>query len=123
MRSSAMAPLQHRDDALGHILLHEQQARRRAALAGAVEGGGQHIAHRLLGQRRAIDDHGIHAAGLGDQRGDGAIARRKRPVDEGGRFVGAGEGHACQGRMRQQHLADPRAVARQELQHDGGTPA
>ena len=37
---------------LGDVLLHEQHAQRRAALAGAVEGGAQHIAHHLLGQRR-----------------------------------------------------------------------
>ena len=29
----------HLDDAIGHVLLHAQQAQRRAALAGRAEGG------------------------------------------------------------------------------------
>ena len=102
-----------------HVVLHEEKACRRTALAGAVEGRGQHIADRLFRQGRGVDDHRVHAAGLGDQRRDGAIARRQRPVDEGGRVVGAGKGHARQGGMGQHDLADPRAVARQELQHLG----
>ena len=41
---------EHRDDAARDVFLDEQHARRRAALAGAVESGGEHIAHRLLGK-------------------------------------------------------------------------
>ena len=42
---------QHVDHAPGHVLLEEEHAERRAALAGAVEGRGQRIVHHLLRQR------------------------------------------------------------------------
>ena len=43
-----------------------------AALPGGTECRGQHIGDDLLGQGAGIDDHGVLAAGLGDQRHDGA---------------------------------------------------
>ena len=49
--------LEHGDGAVGHVLLEVEDAQGRAALAGAVEGGGQHVADDLLGQRGAVDDH------------------------------------------------------------------
>ena len=70
---------EHRDDAARDVFLDEQDARRRAALAGAVEGRGEDVAHRLLGQRRGIDDHRVHAAGFGDQRNDRAARARPAP--------------------------------------------
>ena len=60
--------LQHGERAVGDILLQAEHAQRRAALAGAVEGRGEHVADDLLGERRAVDDHRVLAAGLGDQR-------------------------------------------------------
>src|SRR3546814_4450232 len=60
--------VQHFQDAVGDVLLHIQDPQRRAALAGALEGRGDDVADRLLGQGRGVDDHGVEAAGLGDQR-------------------------------------------------------
>ena len=51
MVSMSIAPIEHRDHAIGDIVLHEEHARRRAALAGAVEGRSQHVGDELLGQR------------------------------------------------------------------------
>jgi hypothetical protein len=71
-----------------------EQAQRRAALAGRAEGRGHDVVGDLLGQRGGVDDHGVDAAGLGDQRHDRAVLGRERPVD-GARDLGrAGEGDA-----------------------------
>ena len=51
-----------------------KHARRRAALPGTVEGRAHGIADHLLGQRARIRDHGVDAAGLGNERNDGACA-------------------------------------------------
>ena len=59
---------QHGEDAVGHVFLHAEHTQGRAALAGAVEGGHQHVADDLLGQSRGVHDHGVLAAGFGDQR-------------------------------------------------------
>ena len=85
---------QHIDEAGGDILLHEHNAQGRAALARALEGRGHHVRDHLLGQGRGIDDHGVLAAGLGDQRGDRPLARGQGLVDEAGCLGRAGEGHA-----------------------------
>ena len=60
--------LQHLQHAVGNVFLQAQHAQRRAALAGAVERGHQHVLHHLLRQRGRIDHHRVLAAGLGDQR-------------------------------------------------------
>ena len=66
--SSAHRALQHGERAVGDILLQAEHAQRRAALAGAVEGGGDDVADHLLGERRGIDHQRVLPAGLGDQR-------------------------------------------------------
>ena len=66
---------QHGEDTVGNFLLQAQDAQRRAALAGAVEGGGDDVGHHLFGERGAVDDHRILAARLGDQRDRRAIWR------------------------------------------------
>ena len=71
----------HLDHAVGDVLLHEQQAQRRAALAGGAEGGRHDVVGDLLGQRGGIDDHRVDAAGLGDQRHDRAVLGGERAVD------------------------------------------
>jgi hypothetical protein len=38
------------------------------------------VIHHLLRQRRRVHDHGIEAAGLGDERDDGPIRLRQRSV-------------------------------------------
>jgi len=60
--------LQQADQIVRDVLMHEQGAQRGAALARAAEGRVDDIVHRLLKQRRGIDNHRILAAGLGDER-------------------------------------------------------
>jgi hypothetical protein len=67
------------------------------------------------GKRGGIHDHGIDAAGLGDQRHDGAILGGERAVDGPSHRGRAGEGHARHMPMRDEPRADG-AVARHELQ-------
>ena len=49
-RSSAIAPFSMVSDAVGDVVLQAEHAQRRAALAGRIEGRGQHVADDLLGQ-------------------------------------------------------------------------
>ena len=72
LRGSANAQLPHRalehaDDAVRDGVLQAEDAKRRAALARGVEGGGQHVANHLLRQRRGVHDHRVLAAGLRDE--------------------------------------------------------
>ena len=67
--------LQHLQYTVRNVFLQAQHAQRRAALAGAVERGYQHVLHHLLGQRGRIDHHRVLAAGFGNQH-DLAILRR-----------------------------------------------
>ncbi len=64
----AQRALQHGERAVGHVLLQAQDAQRRAALAGGIEGGGDHVRHHLLGQRRRVHHQGVLPAGLGHER-------------------------------------------------------
>jgi hypothetical protein len=64
---------QHLQRALRDILLQDEQAQRRAALAGRAEGRGDDVLHDLLGQSGGIDDHRVDPAGLRDQRDDRAL--------------------------------------------------
>ena len=48
-RSSSIAPRSIVEHAIGDVLLHAQDAQRRAALAGAVERGGERVGDDLLG--------------------------------------------------------------------------
>ncbi len=84
----------HLEHALGHVVLHAQQAQRRAALAGGAEGGGDDVVGHLLGQRGGVDDHGVDAAGLGDQRRDRPVLGGERAVDDAGDLGRAGEDNA-----------------------------
>ena len=83
----------HVHHAVGHVFLHAQDTQGGATLAGAVEGGGKYVNAYLLGQRGAVHNHGVLAAGFGDQHRLAAAAG-ERLVDEAGHFGGAGEHHA-----------------------------
>jgi hypothetical protein len=80
-RSSAIAPRASRS---------RRRRCPRARTAGAAPSSagrpsGRRSAPRvdhLLGQRRAVDDHRVQAAGLGDQRHDGAVLGRQRADDQ-----------------------------------------
>ena len=89
----------HLDHAVGDVLLHAQQPQRRAALAGGAERRGDHVVGDLLGQRGGIDDHGVDAAGLGDQRHDRAVLGGERAVDGAADLGRAGEGNAGDARI------------------------
>ena len=84
----------HLHRGVGDVFLDEHDPQGRAALAGALERGRDHVAGDLLGQRRAVDDHRVLAAGLGDQRDDRAVALGERAVDRVRGLGRAGEGDA-----------------------------
>src|SRR5205814_2374 len=75
---------EHRDHALGDLLLQVQYATRRAALACARKSRGDDVVDHLLGQRGRIDHHRVDAAGLGDERHDRTVAIGEGAVDGGG---------------------------------------
>ena len=119
--------LQQPDQPVGHLVLHAQQAQRRAALAGAVEGRRHDVGGGLLGQRRAVDDHRVLAAGLGDQRyhlASGRQAPGQRGLDQARHLGGPGEQHAVDALVAHQRRAHGLAAAGQQLQrcawHTGG---
>ena len=103
---SSIAPNSISVHGVGHVLLHVKAAQRRAALARRLEGGGEDVAHGLFGQGGGVHDHGVEAAGFGDQRGGGvevvghAAADRLRGVGR------AGEGHAVHAGVAGQGRAD-----------------
>ena len=109
--------LQHLDDLLLDVLLDVEDPQRRAALAGALEGRGEDVAHRLFGQRRGIDDHRVEAAGLGDQHRVGRGSLGKLAFDQARDLGRAGEADAGDARIGGQRPADRRPVTRQQLQH------
>ena len=72
----------------------QQQPQRRAALAGGAERRGHDVVGDLFGQRGGVDDHGVDAAGLGDQRHDRAVLGGQRAVDRARHLGRAGEDDA-----------------------------
>ena len=73
------------------------------------------VVGHLFGQRRGIDDHGVDAAGLGDQRHDRPVFVGERAVDGAADFGRAGEGDAGDARIGDKARADV-AVAGNEMQ-------
>ena len=111
---------QHLGDGLGDVLLHVEQAQGGAALPGALEGGGRDVLDRLLGQGRGIDDHGVQAAGLGDQGGGMVAGQDHGPADGAGHGRGPGETDPGDPRVRGERRAHALAVAGQELERRHG---
>src|SRR5205085_4030083 len=68
---------------------------------------------------RGVDQHRVHAAGLGDQRHDGAVAPRERLVDEARGLHRAGEGYAGDARIRDERRADRLTIADDALRGVG----
>ena len=88
-----VAALRHyRQQAVGDVSPHIREARRRAALASAVEGGGQKIGDDLFGERRGIDKRRVLPAGFGDKRHN-----RPGPPGEIEVVAGRGLGRAGEG--------------------------
>ena len=107
---------QHGENPGGDILLQEQDARRGTALAGAVEGGQDDVVDDLLRQGGGIDDHGVLATGLGDQRHDRSRPGGQHAADAAGRVGRAGEGDAGDAQVGDEQAADL-AAAGQQVQH------
>ncbi len=118
--SSAIAPVSIAKQTVGDVVLHEEHAQGRAALPGAVEGGGQHVGDDLLGQGRGIDDHRVLPAGLGDQRHDRSGAAGELEVDQPRGFGRAGEGDAGDPDIGDERRPDRLAGARQQMQDVAG---
>ena len=107
-------PFDHGEDVLGHVLLQAEEAKRRAALPGRAEGGSDDVVGHLLGERGGIDDHGVDAAGLGDEGDDRPALLRQRPVDRPCDLGRAGEGDAGGRGVGDERRSD-RSVARRKL--------
>ena len=105
----------HVQYAISHIVLNAQEPQRRTALAGGAECRRHDVIGDLLGQCRGIDDHGIDAAGLGDQRRNWPIFRRQCAIDRTANFRRPGEDDAGHAAVGHQHGADF-SVARHEMQ-------
>ena len=104
----------HLDHAVGDVVLHEQQPQRRAALAGRAKRRRHDVVGDLFGQRGRVDDHGIDAAGLRDQRHDRAVLGGERAVDRTRDFGRAGEDDAGDVGMRRQRRADAAVAGQQD---------
>ena len=113
---------QHRQQPVGDVGLHIEQARRRAALPGAVEGRGQDIGDDLLGERRGIDDHRVLPAGLGDERHDRPGTARQFEVDMARGLGRSGKGDPGDARVGDERRADRLAGPRQQMQNLAGDP-
>ena len=105
----------HGEHVVGHVFLQAENAQGGATLAGAVEGGVEHVHAYLLGQGCGIDDHGVLAAGFGNQHRQ-VVAFAQGFVNQFGHFGGAGEDHAVDALVAGQRGAD---VAGTEYQLDG----
>ena len=109
----------HLDHAVGDVVLNEQQAQRRAALAGRAERRGHDVVGDLLGQRGRIDDHRIDAAGFRDQRHDRAVLGGERAIDRSGDLGRSGEDDTGDVRLRHQRRANA-SVAGHQMQRRSG---
>ena len=107
---------QHLQRGFENLLLKAKQTQSGAALSRRAEGGGQRVVGHLFEQRRGIHDHGVDAAGFGDEGDHAALALRELPLNCARGRKRAGEDHASDARIGHKPRAD-RAVAGQELQH------
>ena len=78
-------PFEHGDDFIGRGSWQIQNAQSRATLTGGTKGAGDDVVHHLLRKCRAIDDQGVLAAGLGDQRNNRAFLVSERNIDRAAR--------------------------------------
>jgi hypothetical protein len=114
---------QQAQGAIRDLLLQEQNAQRGATLAGAVERRFHGVEHHLLGQRGAVHEHRILAAGLGDERGDGAVARRQRRLIRRATSVEPVKATPADAGIRQQRGAKSGPLPGSRCSTSPGTPA
>ena len=112
--------LDHFNHTIGDCRVHDQQTQRRAALTGRAESADHHRVDHLLGQRAAVDQHRVDAAGLSDQRNDGAVFHSQCALDDLGDLRGAGEHHTGNAGLGDQRRTHGFARAVQQLQCIGG---
>ena len=96
--------LQHRNHAIGDIILQIQDPQSRTALTGAIKSRGHDIGHHLFGQGRTINNHGVHAAGFGNQRNI-FIPFSQRAMNDFCDFSRTRKDHACNPRIGNQGRA------------------
>ena len=105
---------EHREHRLGNIVLQAKKPQRRTALAGRTEGRRDDVVDHLLGQSGGVDDHGIDAAGFGDQRHDRSVLGGERAIDRTPDLGRAREADAGSTRIGDEACADF-AVAGQQV--------
>ena len=102
--------LEHLDQRLFDVLLHQKQAQRRTALSRRLEGGCKDVARRLFQQCGRIDNHRVQAAGFGQKHGVRIAVAGHVAVNAGGSFGGTGEDHAADAGIASQDRADHGAI-------------
>ncbi|MNU99998.1 hypothetical protein D3C71_901530 [compost metagenome] len=115
--------LEHTDHPLGDVVLHAQHPQGGAALTGAVERRGDDVHHHLFGESGGVDDHGVLAAGLGDERNGAALgveATGQVAGDDTRHLGGAGEHDAAHSLVRDERRPHGLTPARQQLHRTGG---
>ena len=127
MRSSRHRALQHREDAVGDVLLQAEHAQRRAALAGAVEGRDDRRRRRPA--RAAPTSRRSSRSGRRSRRSAGSAGRAafRRSAScalDQPRHVGrAGEHHALDARRRRPARAPTSPSPGRSCSAPAGTPA
>jgi len=114
---------QHLQHAVGGLFLHAQHAQGRAALAGTVEGRGQHVGDHLLDQGGRVHDHRVLTTGLCDQRyraTAGAQAAGQLALQQARHLGGAREHHPLHPLVGHQGRPHGFTAAGQQLQHGVG---
>ena len=106
---------EHFDQLFGDIFLHVKATECRAALTRRAERAVHNVAHGVLGQGGAVDDHGVQATCLGNKRcACGAVCCHGLADFERG-CGGACESHATYPRVRGECCANS-ATTGDELQ-------
>ena len=108
-------PGQHFQQLGRDILLDIQHPCGGTALPGGPERRVDHIAYRMFGQGRAVDDHRIQPAGFSDQRRTGGAMRGHVGANFPGGGGGPGKGHAIDPGISGQRRPN-RAATGQQMQ-------
>ena len=105
--------LQHGQQPLGDVVLNIETAQRGTALTGGLEGGFHNGLHGLFRQGRAIDNHGVKAAGFSDERRARSEVRGHTRTNFECGLRRPGEGHTVHARIRGEGRANIPATGQQ----------